>query len=345
MVRNAQTVLRDASFDATLRSASAGPPSGQAPGADRGGDVFLRHVRIHYLPYAGRPSGRVEGDAQWGFSRWGITNGTDRDLSVAIGGVRTLEVSDSEFVGSQRFLDVRNGRFTGNRFDNPMGVSWTDVGGQHVVFQGNRIDGVSSWRAVARPLRHIYGADNTGRNLGRGEREVQTIDVNRPLGMAREAGLKVDPWLGAVGSASGRTLRLGRGTLTAGAYRDFDALIVSGRGAGQYRQVEDNDAQGIRVARDWDVEPDGTSVVLLHRLMGHCIFHRNSAEDASVLLQVWGALYDCTFDGNTAVRTQGVWALSGWFIQWLGNTLDHAVTFQSGVGPSGPTPEGTAEYG
>ena len=79
--------------------------------------------------------------------------------------------------------------------------------------------------------------------------------------------------------------------------------------------------------------------------MGHCVMYRNAAADTSVLFQIWGALYDCIFDGNTVERSQGMWGLSGWFLQWINNVLDGAVTFHAGVGPRGGTPEGTAEYG
>ena len=332
MVRNAQVALRGGSF-------------GASPPVQETKNIFLRQVRIQYLPYSGRPKDRVEGDPQWSFARWGIINSGNRDLAVGILGVHTLEVSDSEFVGSQRFQDIRNGRFTNNRFSNPMGVSWTDLGGQYIVFERNHIDGASSFRAGSLSLRYIYGADNTGRNLGRGEREWLTFDVNPDYGMVRESGVQVKPWVGNVASASGRALQFAKADLARGAYRDFDVLIVSGRGAGQFRSVLDNDAQGIRVTRDWDVQPDGSSLVLLYRLMGHCIFYRNSAEDVSVLFQLWGSLYDCTFDGNAVKRSQGMWGLGGWFVQWLGNTLETAVTFHGGVGPTGPTPEGNAEYG
>ena len=333
MVRNARVALR------------AGGPFGTRPPVQEIKNVFLRHVRIHYLPFSGRPKDRAEGDPQWAFARWGIINSGNRDLAVGLRGVQTLEVSNSEFVGAQRFQEIRNGRLTNNRFSNPMGVAWTDLGGQYIVFERNQIDGMSSWRPENLPLRHLYGAHNTGRNLGRGEREWLTFDVNKDYGIIREGGVQVKPWLGSVKSASRRVLQLAKADLPPGAYRDFDALIVSGHGAGQFRSVEDNDAHGIRVARDWDVQPDGSSVVLLHRLMGHCIFYRNSAEDVSVLFQMWGALYDCTFDGNTVKRSQGMWGLGGWFVQWLGNSLDTAVTFHAGIGPSGRSPEGGAEYG
>lgn len=326
MVRNAQNVIRTA-------------------GNDRARDVFLRELRVHYLPWAGRPGNDPEKDPQWAFGKWGIINGTEKDVAVLLRGVDTLEVSDCEIVGTQRFLDVRNARFTGNHLAYPMGVSWTDIGGQHIVFERNQVEGASSWRPGTLPLRWIYAADNTTRNLGRGEREAFTFDVNRGLGVARDKGGRVEPWVGPVGSSSKRDVRLAKGELPAGAYRGFDVLVVSGRGAGQYREVEDNDGQSVRLARDWDVTPDASSVILLARVMGHCVFQRNTAEDVSVLLQMWGPLYDCTFDGNTVARSQGMWGLGGWHLQWIDNVLDGAVSYQSGIGPIGSTPERTAEYG
>ena len=326
MVRNAQNVIR-------------------AAGKERVRDVLLRELRVHYLPWAGRPGNDPEKDPQWAFSKWGIINGTEKDVAVLVRGIDTLEVSDCEVIGTQRYLDVRNARFSGNHFANPMGVSWTDIGGQHIVFERNQVEGVSSWRAGTLPLRWIYGADNTTRNLGRGEREAFTFDVNRDLGMYQEKRGRVEPWVGPVGSASKRDVRLAKGELPAGAYRGFDALVVSGRGAGQYREVEDNEGQNVRLARDWDVTPDATSVILLARVMGHCVFQRNTAEDVSALLQMWGPLYDCTFDRNTVARSQGMWGLGGWHVQWIDNVLDGAVSYQSGIGPTGSTPERTAEYG
>ena len=334
MVRNAQTVVRNPLKDGR-----------DADGKDGARDVFLRELRIHYLPWSGRPSNNPERDPQWAFSRWGVVNGTDRDLAILLQGVDTVEISDCEVVGGARVLDVRNGRFTGNRFAYPMGMEWVDMGGEHLVFSKNHVDGVASWRPGTLPLRWLYGADNTTRNLGRGEREAFTFDVNRGLGAWREGRGRVEPWVGPVASASGRTVRLGKGDLPAGVYRGFDALVVGGRGAGQFREVEDNDGQSLRVARDWDVEPDGSSVVLVSRLMRHCVFQRNTAEDVSAFFQMWGPLYDCTFDGNTVARSQGMWGLGGWRIQWLGNVLEGAVSYHTSVGPTGATPERTAEYG
>jgi hypothetical protein len=343
MVRNAKTVLRDDTF-AEVSMEKLVPPQGD-PDADHGRDVFLREVAFYYTPYVGTPSQNPVNDAQWAYSRWGLTETGGQNLTVALGGIRTLEVSDCEFIGTQRFLDVRNGRFTGNHFSNPMGLSWTDLGGQHVVFEHNKLDGASSWRTAQLPLRHIYVAYNAGQNLGRGDREMLTMDVGQPPWLLRKGAAISHAWVGRVASTAGRKLHFAQVNLATGAYRNFEALIVSGRGAGQYRHIEDNTRDGVQVARNWEVQPDTSSVIFVQRLMGHCVFYRNSGEDVSVLGQIWGEVYDCTFDSNETKRSQGIWGLGGWFIQWIDNTLENAVTFHSGIGPAGPTPDGTAEYG
>lgn len=342
MVRNAKVVLHDDGFeDVALQR----PTEGADPDPEHGRNVFLRSVGFHHLPYSGRPSATPERDAQWPFARWGLTPLPDAELTVALGGIRTLEVTDCDFFGTQRFLDVRNARFAGNKFSNPMNSAWTDLGGQHIVFEHNDVEGASSFRTCTLPLRHFYTAYNTTRNIGRGERETLTLDLGAPPAIRRKASGRTDPWSARVAAVRGRELRFSGARLATNAYRGFDALIVSGRGAGQYRPVAENTAQAIRVARDWDVAPDASSVVLLQRIMGHCIHYRNRGDDVSVFLQIWGAVYDCTFDGNVTRRSGGIWGLGGWFIQWLGNRVEHAVTFHSGIGPAGPTPEGTAEYG
>ena len=349
MVRNARSVLRDLSFDA-LNGALYGPrapvpelesfvkPAGEAR------DVFLRDVRIQYVPWAGRPSAEPIRDPQWQFDKWGITNSPDQDLTVALGGTRNVEVSDCEFVGTQRFLDVENARLTRNRFSNQMGVSWTDGGGQYVVFEGNHITGASSWRSSLEPLRHLYIAHNVSRNIERGEREALTFDVNVPLGRP-ERSHRLDAWQGRVASASADTLRLQGAALPPDSYRGFDALILAGKGAGQYGRVVGNRSDTLTVAHPWDVPPDGSSLVLLTRLPGHVIFYKNDAEDTSVLGQIWGYLYDVVFDGNEVRRSQGMWGLAGWFVQWLNNRAEVAVTYQTDIGPRGGSPEGNAEYG
>ena len=349
MVRNARTVLRDLSFDSLLgalespRAPIAELEPFMRPVGDTR-DVFLRDVRVHYVPWAGRPSAEATRDPQWLFDRWGITTSPDQALALALGVAKNVEVSDCEFIGTQRFLDLDHARLTGNHFSNQMGVSWTDVGGQYIVFEGNQITGVSSWRSALAPVRHLYIAHNVSRNIERGEREALSFDVNVVLGR-RERSHRLDAWQGGVTSASADTVRLRGAAFQLDSYRGFDVLILTGRGAGQSRSVGGNSSDTLTLAQPWDVPPDGTSLVLLSRLPGHVIFYRNVAEDASVLGEVWGTLYDAVFDGNEVKRSQGMRGLGGWFVQWLNNRLEVAVSYHAGTGPRGGSPEGGAEYG
>jgi hypothetical protein len=309
----------------------------RAPG---GRDVFLRRIRLHYLPWSGRPTARPEDDPQWAFGRWGITNGTDRDLALAADGVDNLELSDSEIVGSVRLLDGRNVRVAGNTFSNQMASSWTDLGGEHVVVERNRLVGAASFRPGRVPLRRLYVARNGIRTIERGEREAFTFDVNGLF----KATARPPAWEGRVVSATATSLSVGAEPAPE-ARRDADVLVVDGRGTGQLRHVEGGSGTTLTTSPAWDVLPDATSVVLVGRLPGRCVTYGNRAADTSVLFQMWGPLFDCTFDSNEVVRSQGMWGLGGWFVQWIRNRLDVAVSYQPGVGPRGDNPEGNAEYG
>ena len=125
-------------------------------------------------------------------------------------------------------------------------------------------------------------------------------------------------------------------------------LVLDGAGAGQTAGIADNTAGTVTIDGSWRVLPQRGSVVLLYQLSGECIAYRNSAQDTSVLLQIWGFLYDVTFDANDVARSQGMWGATGWFIQWLNNRLVSAVTYHQGVGPAGAgeeTPEAGVPYG
>jgi len=356
MVRNAQTILRDLSWDAAATGRAALPQlqSDVLPlGAEH--DIFIRNVDFQFLYYSGRPS-KLEATPQWRLNGFGWKN-NELIKILAIDGVQNLEVSNCRFVGgTQRILDSVNARLVANEFNNQWAtLAWTDLGGEYIVLQNNEIVGASSWRGNRLPVRHLYCAFNHSTNLVSGEREALTFDVNEVF--PRES--KLPPksgaahavaWEGHELSASSTSVRLQEASLPVHVYRGLDLLVLDGRGAGQLRTITDNGADRFTVAPAWDVIPDATSVLLAYQLFGDCILYRNRAEDTSVLLQIWGFLYDVTFDGNEVERSQGMWGLSGWFVQWLNNRLYVAVTFHQGVGPGAPsreetTPEGGASYG
>jgi len=353
VARNTQTILRDLSWDSAVGEAKAPLPQLQpliaAPGKER--DVFLRDDDFQLLYYAGRPSS-VDHGIRSTLNGLGWGNGGLMKV-VAIGEVRNIEVSDCRFAGGAQFIsESRNARLVGNRFNNEWApLSWTALGGEYVTFERNDIEGASGWSRNLLPIRYVYAAYNHSSNIVSGEREALTFDVNGVTARPGESGWThtplpaVDAWQGRIQSAAATSLTLTNAHLRPHVYEGLDVLILSGTGAGQYREITDNTGSEVIVNAPWDVSPDSTSVALIWSLMGHCILYRNHAEDTSVLFQIWGYLYDCILDGNQVDRSQGMWGLSGWFVQWLNNRLWVGATFHQGVGPSGSPPEITPEGG
>jgi hypothetical protein len=353
---NALSILHDLSWDAA-QSANA-PVVELQPylgGARTEHDIFLCNVDFQLLYYATR-SANPQVDPRWFLNGFGWKDNELVKL-IALDGIRNLEISHCRFVGgTQRILDAVNARIVSNRFDNQWAtLSWTDLGGQNVIFQNNILNGASSWRAGLLVIRHIYCAYNRSNNIVSGEREALTFDINSAVGRLASTdwnGLTlspVKPWQGHPSITRGNTMQLADALLVPHSYHDLALLILKGPGAGQYRQIIDNSKDSVTLSAPWTVAPEQSSILLAFQLPGQCIFYRNQAEDTSVLGQIWGFLYDCTFEANRTVRSQGMWGLSGWFIQWLNNELSVAATFHEGVGPAGEgaetTPEGGAPYG
>ena len=198
----------------------------------------------------------------------------------------------------------------------------------------------------------VYIAFNRSSNIVSGEREAMGFDVNRVLGRripsawyASAGKTKAEPWQGKVVTAGSNVMTLAGAVLQPHAYAGLDVLILDGVGAGQTARIADNAIDTVTVDSSWKVSPEAGSLVLLFQLSGESIGYRNSAADTSGLLLVWGYLYDLTLDSNEVNRSQGMWATSGWFIQWLDNRLVSAVTFHKGVGPSGTPGDTTPEQG
>jgi hypothetical protein len=358
-VRNAQVVLRDLSWDA-LMTANATPPLPELAGAmtplGEERDIFLRNVRFDYRYYMFRPTVEPAADPRWIHDRfgWGSFGWHGKLVMIlALGGARNVEVSHCDFTGgTQRFMDCRNARLVDNKFNNQLAtLSFTDMGGEYIVFQHNEINGASSWRPNFLPLRYIYCADNRSSNVVTGEREALTFDINWIVAgvLGRQKASAWDPvttpvlaWEGKVISSSGSTVRLEGAQFQPRIYTGFDIQVLSGTGAGQFREVSGSQGNEIEVTRPWDVPLDQTSVVLIHHMLRNVILFRNHAEDTSVFFQIWGHLYDGIIDSNEVEHSSGMWGTAGWFVQWIDNRI---LTYLEQMGPFGTIGERGQEYG
>jgi len=123
------------------------------------------------------------------------------------------------------------------------------------------------------------------------------------------------------------------------------ALVLDGKGAGQYRVITTNTADGATLDRAWDVVPDENSVIGIWSLMRHMVVYDTHCTDASAFAQMYGAFYDYTLEGCRADRTQGLWGQMGWFVQFRDNLIEYAHSYHPGIGMRGPNPEKNAPFG
>lgn len=354
VVRNTAYALLDLSWVAELREMMLWRLSpdlqGRVAPLGRERDIFLRRVRIDYEPFCGRPSDKPAEAAQspqWLQGEWGITDTSPNSMfALCIGASRNVEISDSDILGSERLMDLGGARIVRNRFSNEMGMPWTDVGGQKIVFAGNALPSTAGFRPWHLPLRELYVAHNETSVIQRGEREALGWEIDGLMG-ADWPERKIPAWVGRpAGICSGKEVELVGPPLVPNAYRGLDALIVSGRGSMQCRTVSENTESKIVLLEPWEVAPDASSVLIIHQMNGHFIWYKNHAQDASSFGEMYATgTYDVVFDENSAERTQGMWGLSGWLVQWLRNRLSYAVTYQQGIGPEGSGRERTEEGG
>ncbi|MCX7010644.1 MAG: glycosyl hydrolase family 28-related protein [Kiritimatiellaeota bacterium] len=123
------------------------------------------------------------------------------------------------------------------------------------------------------------------------------------------------------------------------------ALVLDGKGAGQYRVITANTPDHATLERAWDVTPDASSVIGIWSLMRHMIVSDSEGFDTSSFAQLYGAFFDYTVDGCHVERTQGIWGQMGWFVQLRNNTIRYANSYHPGIGMRGPNPEKCAPFG
>ena len=123
------------------------------------------------------------------------------------------------------------------------------------------------------------------------------------------------------------------------------ALVLDGKGAGQYRVITANTADHVTLDRAWDVTPDATSSIGIWSLMRHMIVYACEAEDTSAFAQLYGSFYDYIVDGCKLERAQGIWGQMGWFVQFRDNQVSFGNSYHPGIGMRGQNPEKCAPFG
>lgn len=234
-----------------------------------------------------------------------------------IGSNDYLTISGSEFIGDQVFLadskqvTVHGNNFRLTDFANAAIISW---GGSEVAIFNNQardydpraatLGGVGTGRFFVSQShpdsnRHFYIGDNTTTNMAP---PVGIGDANQGEQILFEVGTSA-----FAASPNAVTSTTATFASTPPSVTSQDAVIISGRGTGQFRRVTAVSGNTITVAPAWSVLPDKTSVIGVGPAQTRSVVYHNRLdgkgdyakyETASVAMSMYGNHSHVVFADN-----------------------------------------------
>ena len=319
-------------------------PPNQRP-ADEGYNVHLRHLRLDHVLFAHRVQGKDP--------RRMVENG---GFTVGLVG-HDMEMTDCEVVSPGQPLCLTGGRHSriiGNHLQTGRNGWYRLDNAEEIDFENNTIEGrdlEGSYGGVQGKAYRLYFAGNHYGPAYGDEREALTFDT--PY---------APTWMGRVGTATGVTLTTANydgsaKTWSPGALKGQVCFICYGTGLGQYIPIVDNTETTITLVHKWAIAPDATSHLAVRVNKSDVVITNNTFHDASVAVQLYAQSYGFIVDGNTSVRTGGMYAVNwdagtargrrfstSYFNQWLNNDLAQGFIYQQGAflyGVLGPTGNGS----
>jgi hypothetical protein len=234
-----------------------------------------------------------------------------------IGSSDYLTITGCEFIGDQVFLAdskqvvVSNNNFRLTDYANAAIISW---GGSEVAVSNNQaqdydplakaIGEVGAGRFFVSQShpdsnRHFYIGDNTTRDMAP---PVNIGDANQGEQILFEIGTSI---LSAAPLSTTSTTATFESTVPIA--KSQDAIIIKGRGTGQFRRVVAVNGNTITVAPAWSVVPDKSSVIGVGPAQTRSVVYRNRLdgksdyakyETASVAMSMYGNVSDVVFAHN-----------------------------------------------
>jgi len=263
------------------------------PYTEPGEDIFIRRCAFR------------NGWAFWEEGQW-----HSGELPVSIDGtVERLEVSDCSFIsqgGLSGWGGVHKGRFTGNYFraDPPWSADMLSI--RHLrecVVENNVIE--FAHRGLCFQNWRNWGLFRRNLIAGNVVREVAARRDNASETLLLEGGSSA--WRGQAASATETTL-VGRDvSWEPDELAGKIALIVGGKGLGQYRTVAANTEDTLTLAEPWLVIPDDSTSVVVGEFFLENLLLDNSDLDSDAAVQYWGACLANVLEGHISRNAQGIW--------------------------------------
>lgn len=273
--------------------------------------------------------------------------------TLRLGG-ENIVITGSDIYGSGRALYLQRPRgayIARNHFYNGRGGWYCLSGVDGVIFEDNEITGADlaatgggiNTLGYMPYSQNVYFARNTLSLMHGWDREAMTSDGpgGYYYGGAQAAGAQALTLTGAPADRAGPPER----------WRGAGVFVLSGRGMGQFAQVQGIDGKVVHLDRPWRVAPDQTSVLTITSIQQNYLFLDNSFSDAGVALQYYGTSVNHIAAGNKSTRTGGFLNIGTWYhhyqptwyCQFLGNDILEGNLYRGG--PNNATLSGEAVIG
>ena len=292
----------------------------------------------------------------------------DSGVGVHISGDNAV-ITDCDIYHSDRAIvlnDVFGGLIAHNRLD--YGFSPLECYGiSRVIIEDNECAGAALWASgVGLTVTcscadyHVYFAHNHIRQVYGGDSECVTTDGHGTAYFGKivnvqgnQVFLANDPWFGTSDKhqISEQNFQYGlkkwrlQGDFASEEWHGVTFYVLSGRGAGQYRNVIECKGKQITLDQPFAVPPDTSSVVSIGKFQGRHLFVGNEFRDGRFSVQLYAPSCDCIVAENQIWRTarmcsgaslsvhtftsktgipppqEGWLAQTGWFNQFLDNHI------------------------
>ena len=150
---------------------------------------------------------------------------------------------------------------------------------------------------------HNYFARNTQEWVERGGNANETLLM--------EGGGNV--FKGTPTGATATTVTIAGAGWKAHEHQERYAVVVAGRGFGQYARIADNTADTLTLVTPWRVSPDGSTTLVIGDYFAETVFLAQNDRRSGAAFQFWGNCLANTVDGLHSYEAEGIifWAING----------------------------------
>jgi hypothetical protein len=298
-------------------------------------NIAIRRVRVRASAFRGlmEPEATFKRMTEMQH-RFPYSSGPD---SIRLSG-DNIEVTDCDVLGSGRSLylfQASNAIISGNILNNGRYGWYSITGSRQVIFENNVVSaadlqgtggGINTLSESVTASENIFMTRNTFKGIYGWDREALTADG--PGGYYFGHARTIAPDRLALLDGAG----VSRRSNWVGAV----AMVVNGRGAGQFARVtaapETMSAapeMSVALDRTLQVSLDATSLITITQMQQNYLIIDNQFEDAGVAAQSFGIALNHVFAGNRSTRTGGFYVIGlqydhfqpSWQVQLLDNRI------------------------